>query len=99
MLEVTCVCACKEGGLEVRRFKAVARGAFNRNGCAEWTEWTEWARVQIKCFKWGVVRERSAHFEHFPIGSAVEKVAKFSCTGSLDFSVFFDFLHSHLFVK
>ena len=27
MLEVTCVCACKEGGLEVRRFKAVARGA------------------------------------------------------------------------
>ena len=30
MLEVTYECACKEGGLEVRRFKAVAREAFNR---------------------------------------------------------------------
>ena len=45
------------------------------------------ARVQIKCFKRGVVRERSAHFEHFPIGSAVEKVAKLSPTGSVDFCV------------
>ena len=35
MLEVTCVCACKEGGLEVRRFKAVAREAFNRTDCAD----------------------------------------------------------------
>ena len=75
------MCACKGGGLEVRRFKAVARGAFNRNGCADW------AHVQIKCFKRGVVRERSAHFEHFPIGSAVEKVAKLSPTGSVDFCV------------
>ena len=81
MLEVTCVCACKEGGLEVRRFKAVAREAFIRTDCAGW------ARVQIKCFKWWVVRARSAHFEHFPLFSAVEKVAKLSPTGSVDFCV------------
>ena len=84
MLEVTCVCACKEGGLEVRRFKAVAREANNRTDCADCAEW---AHVQIKCFKWGVVRARSAHFEHFPLFSAVEKVAKLSPTGSVDFCV------------
>ena len=44
MLEVTCVCACKEGGLEVRRFKAVARGAFDS---LEWADCAEWARVQV----------------------------------------------------
>ena len=70
--------------MEVRRFKAVARGANNRTDCAEWAKW---AHVQIKCFKWGVVRARSAHFEHFPLFSAVEKVAKLSPTGSVDFCV------------
>ena len=84
MLEVTCVCACKEGGLEVRRFKAVARGANNRTDLADLADL---ARVQIKCFKWGVVRARSPHFEHFPLFSAVEKVAKLSPTGSVDFCV------------
>ena len=89
MLEVTYECACKEGELEVRRFKAVARGAFNRHGFADW------AHVQIKCFKRGVVRERSAHFEHFPLFSAVEQVAKLSPTVSVDFRVFFMFFQSH----
>ena len=68
--------------MEVRRFKAVAREAFNRT---EWADWADWAHVQIKCFKWGVVRARSPHFEHFPFNIAVEQVAKLSPTVSVDF--------------